>query len=73
MSDYEKLKQELEALRNKCKELEDKIELAEQDDEPKFERVPDGKPYYTLTTINGAFAINPNHSRKSLDNRQRPF
>lgn len=65
MSDYEKLKQELEALRNKCKELEDKIEQAEQDDEPKFERVPDGKPYYTLTTINGAFAINPNHTAES--------
>lgn len=65
MSDYEKLKQELEALRNKCKELEDKIELAEQDDEPKFERVPDGKPYYTLKTINGAFAINPNHTAES--------
>lgn len=46
MSDYEKLKQELEALRDKCKELEDKIEHAEQDDEPKFERVPQGIYYF---------------------------
>lgn len=52
MSDYEKLKQELEALRNKCKELEDKIELAEQDDEPKFER-REGKLYYWVSTNNG--------------------
>ena len=58
MSDYENLKQELETLRNKCKELEDKIELAEQDDEPKFERVPDGKQYFTLSAVNGAFVDN---------------
>ena len=58
MSDYEKLKQELEALRNKCKELEDKIEQAEQSDEPKFERVPDGKQYFTLSAVNGAFVDN---------------
>lgn len=52
MSDYEKLKQELEALRNKCKELEDKIEQAEQDDEPRFER-REGKLYYWVSTNNG--------------------
>lgn len=57
MSNYEKLKQELEALRNKCKKLEDKIEQAEQDDKPKFERVPDNEPYYTLSTVNGAYKI----------------
>jgi hypothetical protein len=52
MSDYEKLKQELEALRNKCKELEDKIEQAEHDDEPRFER-REGKLYYWVSTNNG--------------------
>jgi hypothetical protein len=52
MSDYEKLKQELEALRDKCKELEDKIEQAEQDDEPRFER-REGKLYYWVSTNNG--------------------
>ena len=58
MSDYENLKQELETLRNKCKELENKIEQAEQSDEPKFERVPDGKQYFTLSAVNGAFVGN---------------
>lgn len=48
MSDYEKLKQELEALRDKCKELEDKIKQAEQGDEPKFERVSKNENYFTL-------------------------
>ena len=47
MSDYEKLKQELETLRNKCKELENKIEQAEQDDKM-FERVPKGENYFMV-------------------------
>lgn len=45
MSDYKKLKQELEALRDKCKELEDKIEHA---NEPKLERVPKGENYFMV-------------------------
>lgn len=52
MSNYEKLKQELEALRDKCKELEDKIEQAEHDDEPRFER-REGELYYWVSTNNG--------------------
>lgn len=51
MSDYEKLKQELETLRNKCKELENKIEQAKQDD-AKFER-REGKLYFWVSTNNG--------------------
>lgn len=53
MSDYEKLKQELEALRDKCKELEDKIEQAEHDDEPKFERVSEGEFFYRIYFMSG--------------------
>ena len=56
MSDYEKLKQELEALRNKCKELEDKIEQAEQDDE-KFERVKGDEPYYMVDFMVGKAGV----------------
>ena len=52
MSDYKKLKQELEALRDKCKELEDKIEQAKQGDEPKFER-REGELYFWVSTNNG--------------------
>lgn len=56
MSDYEKLKQELEALRNKCKELEDKIEQAEQDDEP-IERVPKGERYFMIGFVDGKAVV----------------
>ena len=52
MSDYENLKQELETLKNKCKELEDKIKQAKQDDEPRFER-REGELYYWVSTNNG--------------------
>lgn len=57
MSDYEKLKQELEALRNKCKELEDKIEQAEHDDEPKLERVKKGEVYFLIGFANGRAVV----------------
>lgn len=56
MSDYEKLKQELEALRNKCKELEDKIEQAEQDDEP-IERVPKNDMYFLIGITSGKAVV----------------
>lgn len=53
MSDYENLKQELETLKNKCKELEDKIKQAKQDDEPRFERVKNLDNYYLIGIANG--------------------
>lgn len=49
MSDYEKLKQELEALRDKCKELEDKIEQ----NDAKSERVKQDEKYFTLSFTGG--------------------
>lgn len=54
----DKMKDDIEHMKVRVSEYEHMISAIKAQNDAKFERVPDGKPYYTLLAINGAFVDN---------------
>lgn len=59
----DKMKDDIEHMKVRVSEYEHMISAIKAQNDAKFERVPDGKPYYTLLAINGAFV--DNHTAES--------